>query len=117
MSSESPISKLYVVVRQDLSPGAQIAQSLHAFREYIQEHPESEGAWYRDSNTIVILGCADERELRKLVRKGLERGLMVSSFKEPDWQYAMTAATFEPGPKTSEFLAHLRSAGKVPDAV
>lgn len=115
MSTSPVISKLYVVVRQDLSPGAQIAQSLHAFREYVREHPESEKNWYLSSNTIVILGCYDEHELRLLVRDGKKRGLKVSVFEEPDFEFAMTAATFEPGPKTSEFLSHLRSAGKPRD--
>lgn len=108
------VDKLYVVVRQDLSPGAQIAQSLHAFREYIREHPESEKNWYLSSNTIVILGCYDESELVKLVNKGKARGLKVSIFEEPDFDFSLTAAAFEPGSRTSEFLSHLRSAGKPP---
>lgn len=110
--SSPAIEKLYVVVRQDLSPGAQIAQSLHAFREFVREHPENESKWYTGSNTIVILGVDSEYDLRKLVHEARKENLKVSTFEEPDFQFSLTAATFEPGAKTSQFLSHLKTAGK-----
>lgn len=104
--------KLYVVVRQDLAPGSQIAQSLHAFREYIEHHPESEKTWYKNSNTIAILGCQDEEELHSLMSLADGRGIKLAPFREPDFGDALTACAFEPGQKTSSFLSHLRSALK-----
>lgn len=106
--------KLYVVVRQDLAPGYQIAQSLHAFREYIEQHPESEREWYKSSNTIAILGCENEEELVSLIGLAEGREIRHSPFREPDMGDALTACAFEPGLKTSCFLSHLRSALKVP---
>jgi hypothetical protein len=104
--------KLYIVVRQDLSPGYQIAQSLHAFREYVEHHPECERRWYKDSNTIVILGCKDERELDTLRQEASLRGLKTAPFYEPDLFDELTACAFEPGHRSSELLVHLRSALK-----
>lgn len=104
--------KLYVVVRRDLIPGAQLAQSLHAFREYVEHHPESEKTWYKTSNTIAILDCTDEEELTHLMHSADGRGIKFSPFYEPDMNHALTAVAFEPGLKTSSFLSHLRPALK-----
>lgn len=104
--------KLYVVVRQDLMPGAQIAQSLHAFREYIEHHPECERYWYKNSNTIAILGCENEEELLSLMNTAEGRNIKLAPFREPDMKDSLTACAFEPGLKTSSFLSHLRSALK-----
>lgn len=104
--------KLYVVVRRDLLPGAQLAQSLHAFREYVEHHPESERNWYKTSNTIAILDCADEEELTHLMHNADSRGIKFSPFYEPDRGDELTAVAFEPGLKTSCFLSHLRTALK-----
>ncbi len=103
--------KLYIVVRNDLSPGAQMAQSVHAFREFVENHPETEENWYRTSNTIVILGADDEKHLKRLMRRGTNIGLRASAFFEPDFDNELTAVVFEPGEKTSEFLRDLRLAG------
>lgn len=104
--------KLYVVVRRDLAPGAQLAQALHAFREYAEHHPESERYWYKNSNTIAILDCKDEDELMSLVHSAESRGIKFSPFREPDRGDELTAVAFEPGQKTSGFLSHLRPALK-----
>lgn len=104
--------KLYIVVRQDLAPGYQIAQSLHAFREYIEHHPECERNWYKNSNTIAILGCEDEEDLISLMGLAEGRGIKLAPFYEPDLEDALTACAFEPGQKTTQFLSHLRSALK-----
>lgn len=103
--------KLYIVVREDLSPGAQTAQSLHAFREFIEYYPEIEKDWYKTSNTIVVLGCENEHALAYLRLGAVERGIKFSIFREPDMDNSMTAITFQPGSKTSEYLANLRLAG------
>jgi len=104
--------KLYIVVRQDLTPGAQIAQSIHAFREYIEEHYESEAKWYALSNTIVVLGVANERELRELSELAFREKILKAEFREPAMIMSLTAVAFEPCLRTSQFLAHLSLAGK-----
>jgi peptidyl-tRNA hydrolase len=104
--------KLYVVVREDLSPGSQMAQSLHAFREFVEYHPEIEKEWYKTSNTIVILGCKNESELVQLRLDAIARNIKFSIFKEPYLEDSITSIAFEPGLKTSEFLSSLKLAGQ-----
>lgn len=103
--------KLYIVVRNDLGPGAQIAQSVHAFREFIEEHRETEKTWYQESNTIVILAVKDEPELKSLMATCSDLRLPCSSFREPDRNNEFTAIAIGPSEITSKILAHLPLAG------
>ncbi len=103
--------KLYVVVRNDLSPGSQIAQSIHAFREYVEVHFESEAEWYATSNTIVVLKVENELELKSLSNQAFENQILRAEFREPAMNMSLTAVAFEPGPKTSYFLSNLSLAG------
>lgn len=54
------MEKLYVVVRDDLPPGLQIAQAIHACRAFHADHPAVETAWHTTSNTIAVLSVPDE---------------------------------------------------------
>jgi hypothetical protein len=86
-----------VVTRKDLYPGAQIAQSLHAFREFINDYPELENEWYRNSNYIAILAAKDEDDLFKLCCRLDKKGIRYSQFREPDFDNQLTAIALEPG--------------------
>lgn len=99
--------RLYVVVRQDIDPGYQIAQSLHAFREFVHYFPEIEKNWYQTSNTIIIKGIANERELLHLGQKAIRQNIKFATFREPDLGDQLTAVAFEPGDLTAAFLAEL----------
>lgn len=101
--------KLYIVVRQDLRPGSQIAQAIHAFREYVEKHPESEREWYSNSNTIVVLGCNDEQELWHLWKNAPG---FAAEFREPDFDDELTAVAFQPGNESALYLSHLNLALK-----
>lgn len=103
--------KLYIVVRQDLSPGAQIAQSIHAFREFVEHHYEIETTWYSKSNVIVVLGVSDEQDLHRLSVEAFNKGISRAEFREPDMMMSLTAVAFEPTPESSYFLSHLSLAG------
>lgn len=103
--------KLYIVVRQDLSPGAQIAQSIHAFREFVEDHYETEAEWYSKSNTIVVLGVENLRHLHMLSNEAFRRGFHRSEFREPDMSMELTAICLEPTPEVSQFLSSLPLAG------
>lgn len=46
-------------MRADLSPGAQIAQAVHAAHEFALEHPDVS----RETGTVVALAVADEHSL------------------------------------------------------
>lgn len=85
----------------------QMSQSLHAFREFIAHHPETEGEWYKVSNYIAILSVADEPALLALLAKADERKLRCSSFREPDLDGQLTAIAIEPGLATRKLCSGL----------
>lgn len=93
--TRSSMEKLYVVVRSDLHPGAQCAQSVHAALLFAHEHAELEAEWHEQSKNLVVLGAADEAHLRSLASKAAERGFATSEFHEPDFDDALTAVGFE----------------------
>jgi len=92
--------KLYLVVREDLSPGQQAVQAVHAFREFIRCHPQVDRSWYDSSNHLALLSVKGEHELNSLLLKARRRGLKVSSFREPDRDNELTAAALEPRART-----------------
>jgi len=85
--------KLYVVVREDLPPGAQAVQAAHAMREFAAEHPEIEREWHEKSNTVVML-ATDEANLKYLLEQAKLRGVETSVFREPDLNNILTAVCF-----------------------
>ncbi len=107
--------KLYIVTRQDLRPGSQIAQALHAFREFIADHSELENDWYKNSNYIAILAAKNEEELVKLIQRMEKKKIRFSVFREPDLDNEITAVAIEPGDKgrrvTSCFPLALKNCG------
>ena len=88
--------KIYVVTRQDLSPGQQAVQAAHALTEFLVEHPEVASQWHTTSNTLALLAVQNEEILRRLKSKARQRKLKHSAFFEPDQDNAMTAVAFEP---------------------
>lgn len=100
--------KLYVVVREEFQQGFQIAQAIHAFREFVEHHKEVESNWYKESNTIVVLKTSKEN-LDLLVEKAKENNFSYSIFKEPDIENETTAVAF--GPESKEILKKIKLAG------
>jgi len=90
------VDRFYVVVRADLVPAQQAVQGMHAQRLFVEEHKEVEQAWYRTSNTIVLLAVPGPAELAQLRIDAEERGLRISAFEEPDLNDAVTALALEP---------------------
>jgi len=88
--------KLYVVVRADLRPGLQLAQSCHAVRLFTEEHPEADRAWFRDSNNLVCLQAESKEHLAKLAYDATNRCVPVSMFREPDLGGELTAIVIGP---------------------
>ena len=99
--------KLYIVTRRDLKPGAQIAQSLHAFREFIEHHHLIEDEWYRNSNHIVILAAQDEVALYHLIDRLNLKNIKYSTFKEPDFNHSLTAIAISPGINSVDICKNL----------
>lgn len=83
--------KLYIIVRSDLSPGAQCAQACHAMRAFSGQHPERDATWYRDSNNLVVLNVASEGELMQWLEMLQGTGAPVALFREPDFGDQATA--------------------------
>ena len=88
--------KMYVVVRSDLAPGAQVAQSCHALRLFAAEHPHIDRYWYAKSNNLVVLQVPDEASLLALSERAREAKVAASTFREPDYGNEATAVAVEP---------------------
>jgi hypothetical protein len=84
------------VTRQDLSNGAQLAQSLHASLEFFNQYPDLSKEWITQSSYLVCLSAKDEQELEALSIKAKERNITVVEFREPDLNNELTALCFEP---------------------
>ena len=102
--------KLYILVRQDISLGYQIAQSIHAKDDFTHDYPEIENEWYRDSNVIVVLGVPDVKTLFLFVDQAQALDLKSSLFYEEDIP-EYTALAIEPGVASSRLVSGLNPAG------
>lgn len=88
--------KLYIVTRKDLSPGYQAVQSCHALRQFTEEHPEIDKAWFDKSNYLALLSVDNEQDLLNLIEQAENLNIKFSIFREPDIDNAITAITLAP---------------------
>ena len=105
-----PGDKLYVITREDLDPGYQAVQSLHAGIQFAMEHPDIHKEWYEQSNYLGLLSTSDELELNKLIEKANAAGIPCSVFREPDVDNQITAIAIGPGPKSKKLCSNLKLA-------
>lgn len=89
------MEKLYIVVRGDLAPGAQLAQACHVVARFAAEHRELFLAWESGAKNIVVLSARDERELAQLLERAAVEALRVADFREPDIRDERTAIALE----------------------
>jgi len=94
-----------------MSVGLQAAQSCHALRQYVSEHPESELQWFKKSNYLVLLNVANEKSLSELILKASDKNIKYSIFREPDMNNEITSVAFEPGQKSKKLCSNLRLLG------
>jgi len=94
------MEKLFVVVRNDLEPGLQLAQAVHAAVKYALSHEDAR-RWHEESNNVAVLQVPDEEALRALTQRVLikDPGCLVATFEEPDLDHQWTAAAFGNGAK------------------
>lgn len=104
--------KLYVVVRNDLPPGVQLAQAIHAKDEFAMQFPDINKAWYEQSNYICVLQVENEETLDALMDKAWYSNIKYSCFSESDRNGEHTAAAFEPGEAAKELCKDLQLALK-----
>ena len=106
------IPKLYLVSRGDLPIGVQACQAIHAMREFVAEHPETEAKWYRESNHIAFLEAPDKAALEVLIEEASENGILCSAFYESDLENELTAVAFCPTLDSRKLLSQLPTALK-----
>lgn len=85
------MEKLYVVVRADLAPGAQLAQSCHAVSAFATAFPDLHRDWHEHGQNLVVLAAADEQALCRLADRIEAGGILGARFYEPDFGDALTA--------------------------
>ena len=106
------MDKLFIVIRSDLPPGAQLAQGIHAMRAFVAAHPDVDRAWYESSNNIVVLNVPDAPALEQLLALGSQRGVPTAKFHEEDFGGELTAIAI--GPSGKRLVANLPLALKAP---
>lgn len=88
-----------------------MAQAIHAFREFIDQHPEDELDWYQHSNYICVLHAKNQEHLEKLMAKAVDKSILHAPFFEPDLDNELTAVAFAPCHESKRLLRSLRLAG------
>jgi len=88
------MEKLYVIVRSDLPPGAQAAQSTHAAIAFTLLYPELTAGWAAGEDNLVLLAVPDERALGELVRQAQSQGIRTAAYHESAMQNSLTACAF-----------------------
>jgi peptidyl-tRNA hydrolase len=80
--------KLYVVVRNDLDPGLQMAQAIHAALEYAKQILfEKE----KLPENVIVLQVPDEEALKKLAYSMSHEFVELFCFTEPDLGHQLTS--------------------------
>lgn len=101
------IEKLYVVTRQDIEPGYQVAQTVHSAVQFQHEHPEIAKDWHDNSKYVICLSTKDENSLKELIKKADNKNIKYSVFLEPDIDNQMTSVAFEPTDATRRLTSSL----------
>ncbi len=100
------IPKLYVIVREDMTPGYQAVQGLHAAVDFCMQHHDPAWRWWIKSNTVVLLGVKNGARLLDYAAIAQRTGIQYTLFYEPDVG-TYTALALEPGVRTTELCAKL----------
>ncbi len=82
------MKRLYIVVRNDIHPGLQFAQGVHACNAFEQTFPELYKAWVKGSNNVVCVQVPDEPALAALLAQNEGQAV---GFHEPDLDGQLTA--------------------------
>lgn len=91
------MEKLFVIVRSDLAPGAQLAQSNHATAEFSVAYPDAFRDWAANQRNIVCLNAPNEATLADLLALAKAKGIESAAFHEPDFDDELTAIALGAG--------------------
>lgn len=73
--------KLYVLIRDDISPAQQAVQAGHAVAQFGLEHPKEFKTWQESSNILIYLSVGDLHRWKTVLEDGK---FTCSPFFEPD---------------------------------
>lgn len=99
-----------MITRQDLAPGYQGVQSMHAAIQFGFEYPEVSREWFHSSNYLGFLSVANEEELNRLIERARMCDIKFSIFREPDIGDRITAIALEPGTKSKKLCSNIQCA-------
>lgn len=105
--------RLYIAVRNDLTPGLQAAQAVHAAFFFAQKYPEVTQEWLADSQYLVIVAVESSEALWELNHKAYSANIPFSVWSEPDLNDEVTAIAFAPSAASRILCANLPLAGKM----
>jgi peptidyl-tRNA hydrolase len=103
---------LYLVVRNDLKAGMQLAQTNHCSFLFAVEHPQETKEWMINSNYIAVLAIDNEEKLIELIEKAMMEKIRLSFFKEPDLNNQITAVALMAGEASKKLCGGLKLALK-----
>jgi peptidyl-tRNA hydrolase len=92
-------------VRGDLTPGQQLAQSVHAAFEFAVDYPTLTEVWRRHSNYLVVVAVPDEDSLLSLANRAAQAELRHVVVREPDDGDRPQAVVLEPGVTASRLCS------------
>lgn len=105
------------MTRLDLTPGEQLAQSVHAAFSFSDEHPEIAREWHHESNYLVVVAAPDEASLDALLQRAGDRQIPVTAIHEPDYDDALTAVVLAPTDEARRLCSSLPLALREPAMV
>ena len=105
-------ARLYIAVREDLSPGLAAAQAVHAAFAFAAEHPRLVEPWQRDSQYLVIVSVPDEMALVALASRAFGQGVALTTWHEPDMNDSATALALQPGENARRLCSSLPLHGR-----
>ena len=100
------------MVRKDLKPGEQLAQSVHAAFRFASDYPHLTNRWLDNSEYICILEIENETELYNLWKMSEQKSIPGACFIEPDYDNSLTAIALAPGLESKKLCSNLKLALK-----
>ena len=100
---------MYVLVDENLPPGQQLAQAVHAAFQLSVTFPAKIARWYRDSNYLVVLASGDlHRDTERVLDRCADSPVPHIYVVEPDYpNEPTTAVAFVPDESLARSLSSL----------
>lgn len=85
------MNKMYVFVREDLSPAQRMVQAAHAVAEFLLNVRPKEHQW--ENGTLVVLGVPDLKTLNEVATGLAFRNIVFENFYEEHFKQITAVAT------------------------